>query len=179
MTTLRLRKVALTLVVKVPRNVMDRHLPASPDVVGGELARQVHAYVQRQELGYYPALEFLQEQGAVDAELLAAADHIAWFVSSVAREEMQRKLRPVFSNLTFQSVQSLAFTMPGVRPNQLNAVRDLAGHYSLDTVKLTITVSSFQTRDDPEATRKWARHLLWRWLRDSFESLEVTSAQLV
>ncbi|MHB1240219.1 MAG: hypothetical protein ACYC18_06925 [Gammaproteobacteria bacterium] len=179
MTTLRLCKILLTLVVKVPHSVMDRHLPASPEVVGEELARQVHAYVQRQDLGYYPALEFLQKQEAVDSDLLAAADTIAWFVSGAAREEVRRKLRPVFSNVTFQSVQSLAFTLPGVRPGNLNALRDLAEHYALDTVKLTITVSSFQTRDDPEATRKWARHLLWRWLRDSFDSLEVTSAQLI
>ncbi len=179
MTRLQLRTVALTVVVRVPQEIMERHLPASPDVVSGELAREVHAYVLREGLGYYPALDFLQQQGAIDAELLDAADNIAWFVSGVAREEIQRRLRPVFSRLSFDSVQSVAFALPAVRPGHPNALHDLELHYRLDRVKLALTASSFQTRDDPEATRKWARHLLWRWLKDAFESLEVTSARLV
>lgn len=169
----------MTLIVQVPREVMERHLPASDEVVGAELARAVHAYVQQERLGYYPALDFLQEQGAIDPELMDAAENIAWFVSGVAREEIQRRLRPVFSRLSFDSVQSTAFALPTVRPGNPNALHDLERHYSLDTVKLAINASSFQTRDDPEATRKWARHLLWRWLKDAFVSLDVTSARLV
>lgn len=158
---------------------MERYLPASADVVSAELARAVHDYVRREQLGYYPALDFLQEQGCIDRELLEAADNIAWFVSGVAREEIQRRLRPVFASLSFDSVQSTAFALPTVRPGHANALHDLERHYRLDTVKLAMNASSFQTHDDPEATRKWARHLLWRWLKDVFAHLDVTSARLV
>lgn len=175
---LHLNRAALTLVVQLPEQIFARHLPASPEVVGEALAEQVSAYVQQERLGYYPALDYFKgHAGAVDSELLDAADHIAWFTCNQARSEIQRKLRPVFSSLSFQSIQSQAFTMPGVRPNQANARYDLARHYTPDCAKLVLLVNSFQKSAQEEAMAKWASHLAYRWLKDSFARVEVTSAQ--
>ncbi|MFP5507229.1 MAG: hypothetical protein ACLGH6_13620 [Gammaproteobacteria bacterium] len=175
---LHLNRAALTLVVQLPEQIFTRHLPASPQVVGEALAEQVIAYAQREHLGYYPALDYFKDHaGAVDGDLLDAADHIAWFACNQARAEIQRKLRPVFSSLSVQSIQSLAFTMPGVRPNQPNARHELARHYTPDRAKLVLLVNAFQKSAQEEAMAKWASHLAYRWLKDSFANIQVTSAQ--
>lgn len=178
MTRLYLNRVALTLVVRVGEPVFARHLPSSPRVVGETLAEQVRHYVRQERLGYYPALDYFRALPEVlDPSLLAAADHITWFACNMVRDEVRRKLRPVFSNLTFESIQSLAFTLPPVRPNQPDAAAELARHYTPDTVKMVLVASSFQKTEMPGALSKWASHLAYRWLKESFESIEVTSAQ--
>ena len=179
MNALSLVKVAVALTVKVPNEALERHLACSPPVVGAELADQVQAYERSHRLGYYPALEFFRENGGVEDNLLDAADHIAWMSANLVREEVRSKLRPVFSSVSFQAIQPLAFTLPAVRPGELNARHRLTEHYTPDTIKLTLLVSSFLKRQDPEALQRWARHLLWRWLKPSFAAMEVTSAKVV
>lgn len=177
---LHLNRVALTLVLRLPEHIFVRHLPASPRVVGDALAERVQAYSQTHALGYFPALDFFRQPDIeFDSDLLDAADHMAWFVCQTARDEVQRKLRPVFSNLNFVSVQSQAFTMPTVRPAHINARQALAQHYTPDTVKLILVASSFQKSEQPQTLGKWASHMAYRWLKDSFEQVEVTSAQAV
>lgn len=176
--SLHLNKATLTLLVQLPAHVFERHLPASPLVVGTALAEQVTQHVQAEHLGYFPALDYFKEHsGAVEQELLEAVDHIAWFACSQVRGEVQRKLRPIFASLNFQSIQAQAFTMPTVRPHQLNAQRDLIRHYTPDSVKLVLQASSFQKSAQQETMAKWASHLAYRWLQESFASMEVTSAQ--
>ncbi len=178
MAGLQLSRVSLALTAQLPEHVFERHLPASPACVGDELAEAVHAYVMREHLGYYPALDFFQQQGGLDPALLNAADSISWFTASQVTEEVRRKLRPVFASLNSESVQTLAFTLPPVRPGQPNCLEQLARHYTPDTVKILLTVGIFQKRDNDQLAR-WATHLVYRWLKDSFESMEVTSAQQV
>ncbi len=176
--SLHLNKATLTLLVQLPVHVFARHLPASPQVVGEALAEQIDRYVQAEHLGYYPALDYFKEHtGAVDRELQETADHIAWFACSQVRGEIERKLRPVFASLTFQSIQSQAFTMPSVRPHQPNAQQDLARHYTPDRVKLVLQTNSIQKSAQQDSVAKWASHLAYRWLKESFESIEITSAQ--
>jgi len=163
----------------LPQHIFERHLPSSPYVVGEELADQVIHFVQQRGLGYYPALDFFHQQGGVEPDLLDAAGHMSWFVCKMVREEVQRKLRPVFSSIVFDSLQTLAFTLPAVRPHQLNARHALVGHYTPDTVKVVFTVAGFQRQAGDEALVKWARHVVYRWLKDSFHNLEITSAHLL
>lgn len=178
--TLHLNSAVLAVVVQLPEHVFARHLPASPQVVGEALADQVIARVQAERLGYFPALEYFRGQPqALDPDLLDAADNIAWFTCNQARDEIQRKLRPVFSSLSVQGIQALAFTMPSVRPTQLNARRDLIRHFTPDTAKLVLQVNSFQKSEQTETMAKWATHLAYRWLKESFARVEVTSAQAV
>lgn len=176
--SLHLNKAVLTLLVQLPEHIFIRHLPASPQVVGEALAEQVGRYVQTEHLGYYPALDYFKEHtGAVDLDLLDAADHIAWFTCNQARGEIERKLRPVFASLSLLSIQSQAFTMPAVRPHQPNAQQELIRHYTPDSAKIVLQANSFQKSAQEEAMAKWASHLAYRWLKDSFARVEVTSAQ--
>jgi hypothetical protein len=178
LVSLHLNTATLTLLVQLPEHVFARHLSASPRVVGTALAEQVDRYIRAEHLGYYPALDYFKEHtGAVDQDLLEAADHIAWFTCSQVRGEIERKLRPIFASLKFQSIQSQAFTMPAVRPHQPNAQQELIRHYTPDRVKLVIEASSFQKSAQQDSIAKWASHLAYRWLKESFDSIEITSAQ--
>ena len=180
MATLHVNKVALTLTLQLPEHVFARYLPSSPRVVGEALAEQVQAYAETHRLGYYPALDYFRQNGIeFDADLLDAADHIGWFVCNAVRDEVQRKLRPVFASLSIQSIQSQAFTMPTVRPHQANALQALATHYTPDTVKTVVIVSSVQKSEMMETQARWASHLAHRWLKESFARIEVSSAQPV
>lgn len=67
--------------------------------------------------------------------------------------------------------------MPTVRPHQPNAQQELIRHYTPDRVKLVLEASSFQKSAQQDSIAKWASHLAYRWLKESFDSIEITSAQ--
>ncbi len=176
---LHIARLALSLTASLPEHVFERHMPSSPQVVGDELAQQVDAHVRANQLGYYPALDYFQGRDEVDKYLLEAAEHMGWFVANLVREEIQRKLRPVFSSISFQAVQSVAFTLPQVRPANANALTELREHYTPNRVKISMIVTTIQKRQNEEALAGWARQAVTRWLKESFERLEITSAQLL
>ena len=129
-------------------------------------------------MGYFPALDYFRSQPeALEPDLLDAAEHIAWFTCNQARGEIQRRLRPVFASLSIQTVQALAFTLPAIRPAQPNVRQELIRHYTPDCAKVVLQVNAFQKSVQTEAMAKWASHLAYRWLKDSFAQVDVTSAQ--
>lgn len=176
---LHLARISLSLVARLPESVYERYLAASPYVVGEQLVEQITGYTRTHQLGYYPALDYFQQQGGLDPDLLDAAEQIAWFSANIVREEIQRKLRPVFSTVTFQGQQNIAFTMPAIRPHQPNAYNALLEHYTPDRIKANIVVSSFQKQEQGEALVKWTANTCYRWLKESFDTFEVSNAQRV
>jgi hypothetical protein len=173
--SLHFNRVHLTLRVTIDDEVLGQHSVASPEIVGGELASQVMEYSREHDLGYYPALDYFRTQGGIDSELLEAAESIGWLACNLAREEVTRKTRPVFSSVSFLAVQSLAFTMPTVRPGQPNALTLLAEHYSPNGVKLEMEVSLIQKRPADEGIERFSRQVVSRWLKPSFKTLEVSA----
>ena len=173
--SLHFNRVHLTLRVTIDEAVLAQHSAASPEIVGGELAQQVMEYSREHSLGYFPALDFFRSQGGVDSELLEAAESIGWLACNLAREEVARKTRAVFSSISFQAVQSLAFTMPTVRPGQPNAFNLLSEHYSPNGVKLEMAVSLIQKRPADEGIERFSRQVVSRWLKPSFKTLEVSA----
>lgn len=173
MAQIHLNKIHISLRLRVPHEVLEKHLASSAEVVGHNLTEQVVDYVNRKKLGYFPALDFFQTEAVLDADLLDAAETIGWFACKYAREEILRKMRPFFSSISFQSVQAVAFTMPSVRPSQLNAWHDLLGHYTPDVVKLDLIASILKKNDRQDGLSNWSRQLFRRNLEDSFQDLEV------
>ena len=175
---MRIEKARVGVLVKVPEHAMSRHLPCSAERVGTELAQAIDNYVRDQQLGYYPALEFFRNVDAIDQDLLDSADQIAWLVSKLAREEIQVRLRPIFATVKFDSIQTVAFALPPVRPQQKDALEHLGWHYTPDTIKIELVLSMLR-KDTDTAERKvetYARKMIYRWLRDKFEYVEITSS---
>ncbi|MEJ2344987.1 MAG: hypothetical protein P8090_06185 [Gammaproteobacteria bacterium] len=180
MGTIHIIRVAMTALLRVPERVLEERLVASPVIVGEELARQVSDYVRREQLGYYPPLDFFEKvDDGIDGDLRDSVQGIAWFVTNVVRSEVQHRLRAAFSSVHISDLRLLAFTMPAVRPNHPNALHDLSRHYTPDTAKLSLEVSTIEKRPDIEGLERLAEHKLHRWLDRHFATVEITSAKVV
>ena len=124
-------QISLILRLTVPEEILQGQLNSSPAKVGEELASAIDHYSREHKLGYYPAIEFFRQVPEIDQSLIENAEQLAWTVSKVAREEVQSRLRPIFSSVKFQSVQTEAFALPSVRPDHPAALEQLVNHLSL------------------------------------------------
>ncbi|HKK14757.1 MAG TPA: hypothetical protein VKA14_08870 [Gammaproteobacteria bacterium] len=172
-------KVSLGLRARVPEEALERYLPFPLGFLGEELAAQAASHAADKATGYFPALEFLQAQGIVDKALYDAAEQAGWLATQLVRQEVQTRLRPVVTSLTFQSILCTAFTMPTVRPRELNALARLAEHYTPDTVKVELLMTLLQRGAPREGLERMSSQLVLRWLRGVFASVEVTASAFV
>ena len=177
MAGLRFAKVALAVRAQVPSDALERYLPFPPRFVGEELAAQANAYAQENGTGYFPALDYLHDQGIIDKELYDAAEQAGWMATQLVREEVRVRLRPLVATLTFQSSLCTALTMPPVRPRDLNAQQRLADDFTPDTVKVELLLSLLQKGEPREGLERWSTQLVFRWLSSAFASVEVTGAR--
>ncbi len=176
---MRFDKVLVTINVQLKAESMQQYLPCSANIIGKTLAEIADEYVKENKTGYYPAIDFFKTLDNVDQNLIASAEQVAWLVSKLAREKIQSKLRPIFSSVQFQTIQTLAFSLPKVRPNQIDAVEQLAKHYTPDSVKIELILTMMRRDSEAEDNRAepYARKMIFRWLEAEFESLEVTSSK--
>ncbi len=177
--TLQFNKVAVNMEIKVPHESIERHAPASPNIVGKELAQQVHHYAQQYNLGYYPALEFFNEQGGIDSDLINAVENISWVAAEIVCNEVKTKLRPIFSSISIDSLHNRAFTLPKVRMGQINAQPQLAEHFTPDVIKLNLIATIIKKHGDSRSSEKLAESLICHWLNNRFERLAVTGVKLI
>jgi len=176
---MRFDKVLISIEVQLKPEHLKQYLPCSVDIIGQTLASIAIEYEKKNKTGYYPAIEFFKTLDDVDPDLIASAEQVAWLVSKLARETIQSRLRPIFSSVTFQSIQTIAFSLPKVRPNQANASERLAQHYTPDTVKIELVLSMMRRDSEADDGRAepYARKMMFRWLESEFESVEVTNSK--
>jgi len=176
---MRFDKVLVTIDVQLKPDVLQQYLPCSANVIGKALADIADQYQQDNKTGYYPAIDFFKSLDGVDPDLITSAEQVAWLVSKLARETIQRRLRPIFSSVSFQSIQTLAFSMPRVRPNQKDAIEQLAQHYTPDSIKIELVLTMIRRDSDADDGRAepYARKMMFRWLESEFESIKVTNSK--
>ncbi|VAX12997.1 hypothetical protein MNBD_GAMMA24-107 [hydrothermal vent metagenome] len=132
------RKVALSIDLKIMHSIIEEHIAASPYVVGVELARQIDRYVREQKLGYYPALDYFHGRNIVDSDLYNTAESIAWLLENLTQQTLRTHLRPLLSDLLFDSTQVHIFILPHVRPAQNNAIHSLTTHLTPDHLRVSL-----------------------------------------
>ena len=175
---MKVTNVALSLVIAVKLDDLDSHSAAASIVIGQELARQIADYERKNKLGYYPALEYFQEAGAgIDPDLLDAADNLAWLATKLVREEVRKRLRPIFASLRIDAMQNLVYTMPKVRPGRKSAQMQLAEHFTPNKVRVELTARIMNRDGQEKDLKRYVSHLVHRWLNEHFESIEVTSCR--
>jgi hypothetical protein len=176
---MRFDKVLLILNVQLKPEALQQYLPCSANIIGQTLASIADEYEKENKTGYYPAIDFFKTLDNVDPDLIASAEQVAWLVSKLARETIQAKLRPIFSSVQFQSIQTLAFSLPKARPNKANAIEQLAEHYTPDSVKIELVLTMMRRDSEAEDNRAepYARKMMFRWLEAEFETVEVTSSK--
>lgn len=166
--------VALTLLVKVPAEVLARSLPISPAAVGEALAEQVQHLMRQENLAYFPALAYCHSKGALDSDSLNALESIAEMAEALAKGEIRSRLRSRFREVEIESVQPLAYTMPSARPRSANGWWELVEHFTPDQLKLNLRLSP---REDAEQER--VEQEVKEALAGRFARLEITSARRI
>ena len=176
---MRFDKILIILDVQLKAKNLQQYLPCSANIIGQTLAQIASEYEKENKTGYYPAIEFFKTQDNVDPDLITSAEQVAWLVSKLARETIQLKLRPIFSSVHFQSIQTLAFSLPKVRPNNKDALEKLTRHYTPDTVKIELILTMMRRDSEAEDDRAepYARKMMFRWLEPEFETIEVKNSK--
>lgn len=176
---MRFDKVLVSVQVQLKPEQLREYLPCSADIIGQTLASIAVEYEKNNKSGYYPAIDFFKTQDDVDPDLIASAEQVAWLVSKLARETIQSKLRPIFSSVHFQSIQTMAFSLPKVRPGQSDAIERLVQHYTPDSVKIELVLTMMRRDSEAEDGRAepYARKMMFRWLEAEFEAIEVTNSK--
>ena len=176
---LGIARVALTAQVTVAPDKLDALLCESDKVLGSALASQVDAWVRQRRLGYYPALEFLVDQGAVPTEQFEALRTLAATVRKRAKRDVQTHLWPVFSSVHIERAHSLAFLLPRLTPGKPDARSELARHYFPNTVRLELVLSSLDKPQRLEDVVGMTEQKVMRNLVDHFQSVSVAAARRI
>ena len=176
---MRFDKVLVIIDVQLKAEDLQRYLPCSADIIGKTLADIADQYAKENKTGYYPAIDFFKTRDNVDPDLITSAEQVAWLVSKLARETIQLKLRPIFSSVQFQSIQTMAFSLPKIRPNQSDALECLAKHYTPDAVKVELVVTMMRRDSEAQDGRAepYARKMMFRWLESEFATIEVSNSK--
>lgn len=179
MATIEIMRVSLTLTLHIDMEQLKQEMGELVAAIGPNLARQVQAYVKSEQLGYYPALDFFSGRTGIDPNLLSASEHVASLVCDYARYQIKLQLREPFSNIQFEKIESLAFSMPRVLPSDTEALQKLSLHYSPNVIRAAISTSSVEKSDsNKEGYERRATHKARHWLEDKFESVEINNARI-
>ena len=179
MPTLHIATVALIIRARLKSADLLQRLPASPYTLGDDIARQAHEFVVRENLGYYPALDYLKKRAAVNDYLLDAAEQVAAVTGEWVRQHILDRLTPIFSSVRFQSLQITAFALPPIRPGQPQAQAQLARFYTPDTVKCDVLLTLIRKQPTDDGLEGYASATARRWLADDFAEFEIISARLL
>jgi len=175
--SLQFTSISLSMTVVVPEAALEQHIAASPSIVSEEIVAAVKEYEKAHKLGYFPAIDFYINNNGIDPDLLDAMQSISWVVTNMVRNEIRIKMRPVFSNIKFETIQSLAQTLPPVRIKDEKLTQKLMEHFNTTTVKVNLTATLIQKFIDKETAEKLAKNLAYQWLKGSFEKVTVNSSK--
>lgn len=173
--------VSVSMMLQLPQVQSVGPISMTARDVGERLAEAVDARARSDRLGYYPALEYFENTGKLDDELIETARNMSWNNSKLARETIEKRLKPIFSSVKFQSIQTVAFNMPTIRPNNRDAFVNLVRHYTPDVIRVDLLVSMIRRENDRrrDGAEGYARKMMFRWLSESFENIEITSSKQV
>ncbi|MCB1733550.1 MAG: hypothetical protein H6981_03765 [Gammaproteobacteria bacterium] len=172
-------RVGIGLEVSVEDNDLLSRVGEICEFIGPNLARQMDRASRADGLGYYPALEYFEERESIDKDLLASAQHLYEIVGDIVKAEVTQRLRPAFSNVICEHIQSVALTLPRVRPGQPDAIELLSRHLTPDRYRLELMVSNIVRQQQIEGVDTQSRHKVERWLKDHFAEVRVSSARLL
>ncbi len=172
-------KAVLSATVVVPDLIFERHSGFCPHRIGAQLAEQVDAYAREEALGYYPALEYLRDRDAVGEQLIAALDQLIWLATSLVREELRSRLRPLFASVQIQSMQALAYSMPQVRPGQPGAAARLAEHLTANRARFDLLLALLRKGGDAAGLENYIRRVSHRHLSPAFDTIEIGNVKVL
>jgi len=176
---LGIARVALTLQVTIAPSRLDALLRDADKELAGVIADRVDTWVREHKTGYYPALDFLVDQGAVTAEHYEALRALAALIRKRVKRDVQAHLWPVFSAVHIERAQSLCFLMPHFKAGKTELPDELTRHYFPNNVRLELVLTSLDKPHRLSDAVGLTEHKVVRNLLDVFESVTVSAARLV
>lgn len=176
---LGIARVALTVQVTVAADRLEALLRETDKAIGEHLATRVDAWVREQRPGYYPALDFLADQGVISADEFEQLRSLAASIRKRVKRDVQTRLWPVFSSVHIERAQSLSFMLPHFTPGQADARARLARHYFPNTVRLELVLASLDKLSRLDDVAGISEHKVVRNLRDDFEEVTISALRRV
>lgn len=179
MSALHSVKAVLSAAVVVPDVIFERHSAFCPHRIAEQLAEQLDAYARQESLGYYPALDYVRERGAVDEQLVAALDELTWLATSLIGEQLRSRLRPLFASVQVRSMQAVAYSMPQVRPGQADSARRLTEHLKANRARFELLLTLVRKSADTEGLEAYIRRASHRHLSESFDTIDIANIKVL
>lgn len=175
--SLGIARVSLTLQVTVAAHQIEALLRSDDRALPEVLAARVHDWVRDRRLGYYPALDFLVGEGVVRPDEFELLKQLAATIRKRAKRDVQTRLWPIFSSVQIGRAVSLAFTLPRLKPSQVDAARELARHYFPNVVRMELTLATLDKQRRLEDVEGISETKVMHNLRDAFELVSVASTR--
>ncbi|MGV6852349.1 MAG: hypothetical protein ACWA5R_09270 [bacterium] len=172
-------KYVAELIFEVPISFLKEISLTEPDAVRDDLVEQASAFMRSQQGGYFPGFETLEQSGLLDEELSNTSQSLIWISSQYVREKLQKQLKVVFSQVSVKTVRPLIYTMPKVRKNDPNAHTKLMEHYSCNRIRARCEVSQVLKKQADELSEEYYRKMLWKWLKNEFDAMEIIQVELL
>ncbi len=131
--------------------------------MGQLLADQVLANEEQEKLGYFPALSYYQENETARIATLDSALHIYFMVRETTGGTVRANLRTLLRNIEIDQIQTVAESLPRVRPGDVDARHLLAHHYTPSSIRLHLKAEPRETVDgypSPESIAGQVQYLL-------------------
>ena len=132
----------------------------------------------QQKLGYFPALSYYRENNNVDLATLESALHIYYMVRELTGETVRANLRTLLRNIKIEQIQTVAETLPRVRPAQVDVRYLLSRHYTPSSIRLHFTAEPRETATgfpSPDSISEQAQDLLG----NRFSRVEIVDVHTV
>lgn len=142
-------------------------------VLGPGLAETVTNRERETGLGYYPALDYFDNDPGFDKEILESARHIYYLACDHAECIVRTSLAALTRNLHIESSHAEAETLPHVRPSELHAAHDLGRHYSPNRIRIALTAMLRDQTGDALIAR--ARQAIADKLAEHVAAVEVVN----
>ncbi len=174
--SLNIQTLEAQIDVRVAEQDLRQLSVAQPAEVARQLAGAVLEASRAEGLGYFPALNHFEENGQLAPDLLEATHALVWLASQRARTLIMTRLRPIFSTVRVQQIHARLYTLPAIRSGQHNLLEALSEHYDPAALKINLQLSLIQKQGgEGEALENYTRKMLWKWLKGSFDHMEVGS----
>ena len=171
--------VSLNVQLTIPDALFKQFVPASVQGLGMRVAEQVFEYCKKNNLNYFPALDFIVQQHAIDAYLLDAVEETSNIALEICMREVKNLLTPVYSNVTVETAQCLAYAMPSCRPGDSDALNRLAAHYAPRVIKLQLHLSSLHRQLPQKGMERYVSDTVFRWLEEVFIDPAITAVRIL
>lgn len=172
-------KAVLSATVDIPDSAFDQRSPFNPHRVGEQLAQQIEACARAESLGYYPALDYCGDRGALDSALVEVLEQLVWLGTSLVREEVRKRLRPFFASVQIRSMQSTVYSMPPVRRSQADALRQLVRHLTPNRARFDLLLTVFRKQAGNGRIDAYVENVVYRHLNESFAQVETGGVKIL